>query len=426
MKQPGFEQLDRSLSDSIPFIVEGQVIDISDPDQMGRVKIWIPSVDGETINVDILPWANYASPLFGFTVQYPHGSGSSSNESDSAYGFWAIPKIGATVYVFFLNANPDVRCYFASSTRLHRNRSLPAGRNTDPNEKIGPWGDSGDGKGNLKPLQPAFDNLRIQFQNRLNEPQAKTRGLYERQVAQAKTDKDGLEGYSNGAKDKSSLEPQTYSWTTPGGHALIFQDDPTFARVRLKTADGNQIILDDANERIYVSTAHGKSWIEMDKDGHIHIYGAASISARAGKDFNIAADGNVNIEAFGSLNLKAGGNVNSSSGAGTNLTAVGALSASSCEDVNISAEKKVLATAATDVHILANQTMRLTGRSGADFSGGTYINTSAAVIHFNGPQANSAVPAQCAATATGPSIIPAHEPWGRPDSEDTRGPNWNP
>jgi hypothetical protein len=393
---------------------------------MGRVKIWIPSIDGETISVDILPWANYASPLFGFTVEYPHGSGSSENKSDSAYGLWAIPKIGATVYVFFLNANPDVRCYFACSTRLHRNRSLPAGRNMDPNGKVGPWGDSGDGRGNLRPLQPAFDNLRIQFQNKLNESQAQSRGAVERQVAQAKTNKDGLEGYSNGAKDQSSLEPQTYSLTTPGGHALIFQDDPTGARARLKTADGNQIILDDVNERIYISTAHGKSWFEMDKDGHVHVYGASSISMRAGKDFNIAADGNINMEAMGDINLKAGGNTNTTSGGDLNAASVGSTSISSCDNVNISSEKKVMVTATSDLHLLAQQSLKLTARSGADFSGGAYIYATASAIHLNGPAASAADSAKCAAQASGPVIIPSHEPWVRPESQDSRGPNWKP
>lgn len=416
----------KQYSDSIPFIAEGQVVDISDPDQMGRVKIWIPSIDGEIIDVDNLPWADYASPLFGFTVEYPHGSGSSQNSSDAAYGIWAVPKIGATVYVFFLNANPDVRCYFACSTRLHRNRSLPAGRNTDPNGRQGPWGDSGDGKGNLIPLQPAYDNLRIQFQNKLNEPQAKSRGAVERQVAQAKTNKDGLEGYSNGAKDQSSLEPQTYSWTTPGGHALIFQDDPTGARVRIKTGDGNQIILDDANERIYISSAHGKSWFEMDKDGHVHVYGASSLSMRAGKDVNIGADGNVNIEAKNNVNIKAGKNANCSSGGETNIASVGSASISTCEDFNLTSEKNTKITTTLDVHVLAQQSMRLTGRSGVDFSGGAYANISASIINLNGATAAVATAAKCASQASGPSIIPSHEPWVRPESTDTRGPNWNP
>src|SRR5690606_7835095 len=139
-----------------------------------------------------------------------------SNNSHAAYGFWAIPKVEATHLVFCIHGNQTSRCYFASTDRLHRNRSLPAGRNVDSHGNVGPWGDAGDGSGKLNPIQPAYDNLREQFQDDLNASEAQTRGVYERQVAQAKDDKDGNEGYSSNPADPSYLDPQTYCLVTPG------------------------------------------------------------------------------------------------------------------------------------------------------------------------------------------------------------------
>jgi hypothetical protein len=411
-----FQQSSEFFHDGIPFIMEGQVIFTEDPDQMGRVKVWIPALDGENIDIDAIPWAEYASPFFGFTVEYPAGGIPVENTSHAAYGFWAIPKIGATVYVFFLNANPNQRCYFASSLRLHRNRSLPAGRNFDKDGMPGPWGDAGDGTGKLEPIQPAFDNLRQQFQDKLNASQAITRGAYERQVAQAKTDKDGAEGYPAGAKNPRYLDPQTYCWVTPGRHAIIMQDHPKFARLRVKTAEGHQMIFDDANERIYISTAKGKSWIEMDLDGHIHVFSALSISFRAGEDINFYADRNINIEADKAFNVKANeDNIKMSTGKSMYVNTKEKFILSACQDIFMSSE--------LSVNIKAN--------TGMDLIGGSHITESAEVIYLNGGSGTGGGSSindnqVCALIADSPSIVPGHEPWDRPPSPNPRGPNWKP
>src|SRR4051812_18750868 len=98
----------------IPFIHEGQVVRTDDPDQMGRVKVWVPALDGEFFEIEALPWADYATAFGGFTVDYPAGVGG-ANTSHAAYGLWAVPKMGASVYIFCLGGDPLRRVYFASS-----------------------------------------------------------------------------------------------------------------------------------------------------------------------------------------------------------------------------------------------------------------------------------------------------------------------
>lgn len=424
-------------------IMEGQVVATGDPDQMGRVKVWVPSLDGENFNIDNLPWCNYASPFMGFTVDYPAGQASTQNLSHAAYGFWAIPKIGATVLVFCLNGNPGSRYYFASTVRLHRNRSLPAGRNTDFNNKVGPWGDAGDGQGNLNPIQPTYDNLREQFQDQLDRSEAITRGVYERQVAQAKEDKDGSEGYSANPSDPSYLDPQTYCIVTPGRHGIIMQDDPHFARLRLKTAEGHQIIFDDANERIYVSTAKGKAWFELDADGHVHVYGAESLSFRAAKDVNIFADENVNIEAglgvniiagtndirmtaAKSIQVKAGENILATAGKIFDGDAGESLKLTAAKGMDLFAGQNFAATGSSDVHLKAGSKLMAQG-STMGLNGGGSITASAGKINLNSGSAGdatTAAKASKAAEAESPPIVPDHEPWKRPESELPRGQYW--
>jgi hypothetical protein len=343
---------------------------------MGRVKVWLPAVDGADYTIADLPWANYVSPLAGQVVNYPAGSGSKPTEGFMSYGFWAIPKVGATVLVALLYGDVNRRFYMGSIFGDHGNRSLPVGRNRS-DVSTTPVSDT------MDPVQPQTSNLNTQFQGQVDSSIAKTRGAYERQVAQDKTIKDGSEGYQKGVLE-AGLDPQTYCLATPGRHAIIMQDNPSNGRLRLKTADGHQIIFDDANERIYMSTAKGKSWIELDSDGHIHVFGAAGVSFSAGEDFNISALGNVNI-----------------SGKNVNIAATGHARVSACEDVSLSGAT-VNITSGGEFNLLASGTMLQT----------------ASEIHLNGP---SAAEAPC---ADAPSITPEHEPWDRPASKGARNSNW--
>lgn len=387
--------------DSVPFIMEGTVVSTSDPDEMDRLKIWVPALDGERYEIEHLPWADYCSVFAGFTVQRPAGSRATKNDGQVPYGFKSIPKVGATVFVFCLNGDPARRVYFGGLNRWHRNRSLPYGRNKNASGDIGPWSDD------ESPLQPAYDNLREQFNDKVTAPEALTRGTYERQGAQARTIKDDGEGYSLSPDDEPYLDPQTSYWVTPGHNGIVIQDDPRFGRVRIKTADGHQVIFDDANERIYLSTAKGKTWIELDLDGHVHIFGSESISLRAGKDFNVRADRNINLEAGEAVNIKA---VNST------------IMLSSKDAQHFKSTSSVFISACGDIHLNAEANNNITAAQVVNIRGGSAIIESAGVIHLNGP---AAAEADCADAASEPPIIPGHEPWKRPASAIPRGPNWN-
>lgn len=363
-------------------LVEGVVVDTSDPQQMGRLKVWCSALDGDSYKVENLPWVRYVTPLAGQTMDYPAGSGAAT-PGPVSYGMWQVPKVGAEVIVGILYGDPNLRFYIGSYFPEHGNRSLPAGRN-GPNENSqaqGPQSDSHDA------VQPTVGNLEAQFQGNLSAPEALTRGAYERQVAQARFDKDGKEGYQKGVLEPG-LDPQTYCWTTPGRHALIFQDHPETARTRLKTANGHQIILDDANERIYISTCKGQNYIELDQDGRVHIYAADSISVTAAGDFNLSAKGNINLQAGKSINLSASDS----------------FKLSACKDVSISSDKAINIASQANFDILGKATLKLTSPA----------------LNLNGAPA---LPGPC---ADKPDVVPEHEPWSRPGSKYARGSTWKP
>lgn len=365
-------------------LMEGVIVDTNDPQQMGRMKIWVPAIDGDLYNIVDLPWAMYVSPMAGQTRDYPAGPNSNITSGLQSYGWFSIPKTGALCVVGFMYGDANKRMYMGSYFRDHGNRSLPVGRMRSDLGKV-PLSDT------FEPVEPQSTNLTAQFGGKLDASESKTRGTYERAVAQDKTEKDGTEGYQRdlidpkGPKGEALLDPQSYVLTTPGRHSLIFQDHPTTGRVRIKTAAGHQIILDDANERIYVSTARGRSWFEMDQDGRIHVYGADSISFSTGGDFNVTALGDFNVSAGGAINIQAGAEMNlagcgpvSVSGAGVNLE--------SSAGFNILAAADLLQTAAN--------------------------------IHLNGPTAGEAT------CPTAPSAVPTHEPWVRASTDGKRNVNW--
>jgi hypothetical protein len=416
-----------SLHGYTPFIMEGLVVDVDDKDQMGRVRVWIPGLDGENIDVEQLPWADYASPSFGSTIEYPAGNGSADNQTQAAYGFWAVPKINSVVLVFCLNGEPSRRVYFASTIPLHTNRSLPAGRNKNNGGTKGPYGDLSDGNELVK-LEPAYSNLRAQFDGKVDEPEAQTRGMYERQVAQPGASKDGTDGYlQTPVKGESYFDPQTSCWVTPGRHAIIFQDHPSNSRTRIKTAEGHQVILDDANERIYVSTARGKTWLELDLDGHVHIFGAASISLRAGEDINMYADRNINLEAGKAVNVKAtGGDIRLSTQESFHLTAVKNIIQTACGNVELSAEQGFRITSAGGFDQRAGGAVKITTGNTYDLRSEDRMRIMGRRIDLNGPVPLAAAAAQCATPAEAPSVVPGHEPWKRPATKAQRNKNWKP
>lgn len=367
---------------TIPYLVEGIVVDNNDPDQMGRLKVWCPAVDGETYDIPTLPWAEYVSPLVGTTTDYPVGREYSQRAGVTSYGFWAIPKVNAIVLIGFLQGDPNRRYFLGSVPALHANRSLPRGRNNNPDSgQPGPWTDTYDNQ------EPAYTNLRSHFSGNVIASEAQTRGVYERMAAEPKTGKTGKEGYGPNVTG-SGYDSHTYCFTTPGGHSLIMQDNPEWCRTRIVTTAGNQIILDDSNERIYISTARGGTWVELDEDGRIHMYAADSFSVSAKGDINFTTGAKFNVEAAEGINLRTPGTINLDNDSTINMTSAGDIKLTSCGTL----------------HLLASGN----------------IVESAGAIHLNSQKAEVASPAEPT------SVKPAHEPWQRPNSKLKRNTNWKP
>lgn len=94
-----------------------------------------------------------------------------------------------------------------------------------------------------------------------------------------------------------------------GGHSLVMDDGDIYGKdnlVRLKTAAGHQILMNDAEGFMYIANAAGTAWVELTKGGDILVFSQKNLSIRTMGDLMLHSDRNINLNARGNLNFNAG------------------------------------------------------------------------------------------------------------------------
>jgi hypothetical protein len=119
--------------------------------------------------------------------------------------------------------------------------------------------------------------------------------------------KDPADDPDYAAKVNSGTVPEDqYSVPTrKGGHTFVMDDGDVNGRdqlIRLRTAFGHQILLNDEQKTMYVSHMDGTSWVEIDATG-IKIYTAGDFSVRSEGTFNFHADEDINFQSGGNINM---------------------------------------------------------------------------------------------------------------------------
>ena len=294
-----FAGLPHNISSNITI---GIVKDNSDPAEHGRLKVYIPSLDDEDFDIEDLPWCMYASPFGGVNANNKVGRDEDQIDGITAYGFWAVPKNGAQVLVACIDGNPNMRVWFGCVYMPEHNRTLPAGIDGIKTE----IDESG-----------AYPQSEISTYRKVakdaghweDSKNFKTIGAYERSVSHP-TNKDQVKdktkidnGYAPKLHEKEKSDSQIICLTSPGKHHFTMSDIPSYCRMRFRTTAGHQIILDDTNERIYVSTAKGKSWIELDENGTINVYSDSKLNITGNNDVNIHSNENLNLSAAKRVNI---------------------------------------------------------------------------------------------------------------------------
>lgn len=283
-------------------ITTGRVTSTDDPQQMGRLRVYIPILDDQ--DDEDVPWAFYGSPFSGIVEDMPRGRSGNPTVGPVAYGMWAIPKVGAHVLIMCINGNPEQRVWLGCIPIHLLNHTTPHGRHIE-DETSGPL------SSNDSPIEPLYSAQLEAFNSELADvdplmsEEYKTRGadrstsMVDNEllpVQEFATRADDAGGYQeNRVPNTEGLDSNIYGLTTPGFHSISMDDNETSCRIRIRTTAGQQIIFDDSNERIYLSTAQGKTWIEFDEKGTIDMYAEHDVSIRSQADVNIISDQTIRL-----------------------------------------------------------------------------------------------------------------------------------
>ena len=415
-------------------LTTGIVVDTNDPQQMGRLRVLCPGLgdneDKETVDI---PWALYAAPFGGVHAGLSRGP----DDVDSggvAYGMWNIPKKGAQVIVACIDGNPFIRVWLGCIYGQFEPHTMPHGRFSvqdadlpGDNKPEGPLNDN-DGK-----VDPLYASIKKAFGTGSDNHEWRTRGAdysvaaIDGQIVSARQvfteladDKDQeydevsyRQGYALNRIDpdeespltQKSYDSQVYSWTTPGFHAMSMDDRPENCRMRFRTTTGHQIILDDTNERIYISTAEGNNWIELDKSGNIDIHSERRVSIHAAKDINFTTDETFRVHAKKGIHMYSDDETRIHSKKDVHIRTEQNLRTHSAQQTYIESDQNMNLKTSQQFRVFASQTLHI--KSGKDM-----MLTAGPDIHLNGPPATTADAAQ-ETQSYWTNRVPQHEPWGR-------------
>lgn len=320
----------REPASSFNGITEGFVVDTNDPQQMGRLRVWCPSLgDNSNTNIGDIPWATYMSPLGGFDRTSTRGRGDDTDNisiGPIAYGMWNIPNEGASVVVTCLDGDMSRRIWMGCIHGQYFPHTLPHGRFLD--------GYEGPQTSEEQPIYPLYVEQAIAFNNQLDSHEYASRGANKQAAALDDEISNSDESVSSTVKDSAgtgyrtsrsdpdalydntagNLESSVYSWTTPGFHSISMEDAADGCRIRVRSTHGAQVLIDDTNERIYIQSAKGNTWIEMDEAGNIDIFGQETVSVRSRGDVNITADKAVRIAGKEGVHISSNGVFRASAG----------------------------------------------------------------------------------------------------------------
>jgi len=315
-----------------------------DPLRTGKIQVWLDRMNStDADNPDHWTTVSYLSPFMGYTPN----TGSPDSYGDyvgnrNSYGFWATPPdIGTQVVCIFINGDPNFGYYIGGIPLEGLTHMIPAiGSSTE----IIPNDTEAQSYGGATRLPVTEFNDANNKQDNSSTPQKLARPVHSFQAAILNNqgllrDPDRGTISSSSARESPS---NVFGFSTPGrpiyeggytsetiadalkdnsipannfkvvgrigGHTLVMDDGDVQGRdqlMRLRTAGGHMIMMNDYAGTLFIIHANGSSYIELGKEGTIDMYSTNSVNIRTQGDLNLHADNNININAKKDLNISA-------------------------------------------------------------------------------------------------------------------------
>lgn len=139
-----------------------------------------------------------------------------------------------------------------------------------------------------------------------------------------------------------------------GGHTFVMDDgdkDGKDQLMRLRTAGGHQILMNDSEQVLYIASASGNQWMEFSNNGQVNVYAAAGFNLRTQGVLNLHSDVLMNLSApnikmtamgndkvpLGSIKMETSGNFSASAVGMASLKCNGQLSLSAIGRASLTA-----------------------------------------------------------------------------------------
>jgi len=358
----------------------GKVKDVTDPEGLGRIRVWIAQLGAANEN-DESSWytMRYCPPFAGAQAQKAESRADDATklkETNQSYGMWMVPPHkDVNVICGFINGDTHQGVWWACLPHDGHTHSLPGVASGATHD------------GQIKPVSERnrFNSKDPQKQNRPKHFQAET-------LSRQGLEKDLRRGHTNAGpfRNKDKHPGNAYGFLSPGQHSIMLDDGENgkHGQIKLRTRSGNTIIMNNDDGFIYMINAAGSAWFQMDAAGNIDFFGAGDFSVHTEGSINFRADNNINLEAENGINMKAGNDIRIES---------------TDAKVQVNADVAVNITSAQNLNLLADSQFKMTGQR----------------IDLNGPPADRA---DCPGTNSlstnsqvGVSIagrVPEAEPYG--------------
>jgi hypothetical protein len=327
--------------DSGPYI--GKIKNNLDTLRAGRIEVWIPDLGGDEDAPQSWRTVHYASPFFGTTNQTEEEEGKPDKKNTfksvkHTYGFWFTPPdVNNFVICTFIAGDPMRGFWFACIPNQLGQHMVPAIGSSTNNT-----GEGIEDAAASEVFEQGLPHPVVEFNENTGDPNklenfANTeKPIHEEQVkilGEQGLNKDTARGpitsssqrespsavfgistpgrpmvdqESKDGKDIKSDDLKVYA--RKGGHTFVMDDGDYAGKdqlMRLRTATGHQIMMNDTEQIIYISHSTGKVWLELDSNGNMHVFGDGSASFRMKEGINFYTESDFIVHAEGDIRLKA-------------------------------------------------------------------------------------------------------------------------
>ena len=351
-----------------PFI--GIVKNNIDPMRAGRLQIWIPELGGKPDDSASWRIVSYCTPFYGVTSNGARGTGQSfAPDSPHSYGMWFVPPdIDVKVMCIFVNGDPFKGYWMGCIPEWPNMHMLPGiasgswhGGGPEPLVEYNDDGSNDSGTGDFYKRASTPHDYQTQVWSRqglLSDPvrgPGSSSAFRETpsRVFGISTPGPALVSETLALTEGLQGANQQVDLRVPGrqgGHQFIMDDGDAKGNsqlIRLRTSNGNMLLMNDSAGMIYLINSKGTAWFEMDASGGVSVFSQAQVKMHATAGFAFDTPGAFSVSAgsislnglssvsIGSMQVGIKGNMGVSIGA-----TVGAVSLSGL-DIKLNAMKSV-------------------------------------------------------------------------------------